>query len=204
MYGRPDRDEIEDMENFLAEVTKVLKVPIMIDSTDEHVMERALTYIQGKAVINSINLEDGEERFEKVTPLLRKYGAAIVVGTIDEDGMAVSAERKLEIAKRSYELLTTKYGIRPSDIIFDALVFPVGTGDEEYIGSAAATIEGIRLIKEALPECLTILGVSNISFGLPPAGREVLNSVFFISCNESRVRLRDCKYGKIRALCVNS
>ena len=95
----PDRDEIEDMENFLAEVTKVLKVPIMIDSTDEHVMERALTYIQGKAVINSINLEDGEERFEKVTPLLRKYGAAIVVGTIDEDGMAVSAERKLEIAK---------------------------------------------------------------------------------------------------------
>ncbi|MEN1934767.1 methionine synthase [Paenibacillus sp. 102] len=174
----PDRDEVEDMEKFLAEVTKVLKVPIMIDSTDENVMAKALTYIQGKGVINSINLENGEERFEKVTPLLRKYGAAIVVGTIDEEGMAVSAERKLEIAKRSYELLTKKYGIRPSDIIFDALVFPVGTGDEEYIGSAAATIEGIRLIKEALPECLTILGVSNISFGLPPAGREVLNSVY--------------------------
>ncbi|MBY0597267.1 methionine synthase [Bacillus bingmayongensis] len=174
----PDRDEVEDMENFLAEVTKVLKVPIMIDSTDENVMAKALTYIQGKSVINSINLENGEERFEKVAPLLHKYGAAIVVGTIDEDGMAVSAERKLEIAKRSYELLTKKYGIRPSDIIFDALVFPVGTGDEEYIGSAKATIEGIRLIKEALPECLTILGVSNISFGLPPAGREVLNSVF--------------------------
>ncbi|WJE51712.1 methionine synthase [Bacillus cereus] len=174
----PDRDEVEDMENFLAEVTKVLKVPIMIDSTDENVMAKALTYIQGKGVINSINLENGEERFEKVAPLLRKYGAAIVVGTIDEAGMAVSAERKLEIAKRSYELLTMKYGIRPSDIIFDALVFPVGTGDEEYIGSAAATIEGIRLIKEALPECLTILGVSNISFGLPPTGREVLNSVF--------------------------
>ncbi|MEH7459471.1 methionine synthase [Bacillus sp. JJ1127] len=174
----PDRDEVEDMENFLAEVTKVLKVPIMIDSTDENVMAKALTYIQGKGVINSINLENGEERFEKVTPLIRKYGAAIVVGTIDEEGMAVSAERKLEIAKRSYKLLTKKYGIRPSDIIFDALVFPVGTGDEEYIGSAAATIEGIRLIKEALPECLTILGVSNISFGLPPAGREVLNSVF--------------------------
>lgn len=138
-----------------------------------------------------------------MTPLLQKYGAAIVVGTIDEDGMAVSAERKIEIAKRSYELLTKKYGIRPSDIIFDALVFPVGTGDEEYIGSAAATIEGIRLIKEALPECLTILGVSNISFGLPPAGREVLNSVF-IPCYESRIRLRDCEYGKIRTLCVNS
>ncbi|WP_242218729.1 methionine synthase [Bacillus cereus group sp. BfR-BA-01380] len=174
----PDRDEIEDMENFLQAVTKVLKVPIMIDSTDEQVMNRALTYLQGKGVINSINLENGEERFEKVIPLIKQYGSAIVVGTIDEIGMAVTAERKLEIAKRSYELLTTKYGVRPSDIIFDALVFPVGTGDEEYIGSAAATIEGIRLIKEELPECLTILGVSNISFGLPPAGREVLNSVF--------------------------
>ena len=103
----------------------------------------------------------------------------IVVGTIDEDGMAVSAERKIEIAKRSYELLTKKYGIRPSDIIFDALVFPVGTGDEEYIGSAAATIEEFALLKKRY-ECLTILGVSNISFGLPPAGREVLNSVFYI------------------------
>ncbi|CAG9612787.1 Methionine synthase [Bacillus rhizoplanae] len=174
----PDRDEIEDMENFLQAVTKVLKVPIMIDSTDEQVMARALTYLQGKGVINSINLENGEERFEKVIPLIKQYGAAIVIGTIDEIGMAVTAKRKLEIAKRSYELLTTKYGVRPSDIIFDALVFPVGTGDEEYIGSAAATIEGIRLIKEAMPECLTILGVSNISFGLPPAGREVLNSVF--------------------------
>ncbi|WP_440602578.1 methionine synthase [Bacillus sp. GB_SG_008] len=174
----PDRDEIEDMENFLQAVTKVLKVPIMIDSTDEQVMARALTYLQGKGVINSINLENGEERFEKVIPLIKQYGAAIVVGTIDEIGMAVTAKRKIEIAKRSYELLTTKYGVRPSDIIFDALVFPVGTGDEEYIGSAAATIEGIRLIKEAMPECLTILGVSNISFGLPPAGREVLNSVF--------------------------
>ena len=139
-----------------------------------------------------------------MTPLLRKYGAAIVVGTIDEDGMAVSAERKLEIAKRSYELLTTKYGIRPSDIIFDALVFPVGTGDEEYIGSAAATIEGIRLIKEALPECLTILGVSNISFGFTTSWSRSVKFRLFISCNKSRVRLRDCKYGKIRALCVNS
>ncbi len=96
----PDRDEVEDMENFLAEVTKVLKVPIMIDSTDEKVMAKALTYIQGKGVINSINLENGEERFEQVTPLIRKYGATIVVGTIDEEGMAVRAERKLEIAKK--------------------------------------------------------------------------------------------------------
>ncbi|GGE67053.1 methionine synthase [Priestia taiwanensis] len=174
----PDRDEIEDMERFLEKATKVLKVPLMIDSTDEEVIARALTYSQGKAIINSINLEDGEERFEKVVPLAKKFGAALVVGTIDEDGMAVSADRKIEVAKRSYDLLTKKYGIRASDIIFDALVFPVGTGDEQYIGSAYETIEGIRRIKEELPECLTILGVSNISFGLPPAGREVLNSVF--------------------------
>jgi 5-methyltetrahydrofolate--homocysteine methyltransferase len=174
----PDRDEIGDMEQFLEKATKVLKVPLMIDSTDEAVIARALTYSQGKAIINSINLEDGEERFEKVVPLAKKFGAALVVGTIDEDGMAVSADRKLEIAKRSHDLLTKKYGIRSSDIIFDALVFPVGTGDEQYIGSANETIEGIRRIKEELPECLTILGVSNISFGLPPAGREVLNSVF--------------------------
>ncbi|MBO9129651.1 methionine synthase [Bacillus sp. 165] len=174
----PDRDELADMEQFLQEVTKKIKVPLMIDSTDEEVIERALTYSQGKAIINSINLEDGEERFQKVVPLAKRYGAAVVVGTIDEKGMAVTAERKLEIAKRSYTLLTEKYGIRASDIIFDPLVFPVGTGDEAYIGAAAATVEGVQLIKEMFPECLTILGVSNVSFGLPPAGREVLNSVY--------------------------
>ncbi|KQL32979.1 methionine synthase [Bacillus sp. FJAT-25509] len=174
----PDRDEVEDMENFIKQLVNKVKVPIMIDSTDENVIELALTYIQGKAIINSINLEDGEERFEKILPFIHKYGAAVVVGTIDEDGMAVSAERKLEIAKRSYQLLTEKYKIRATDIIFDPLVFPVGTGDTQYIGSAKATIDGIQLIKDEFPECLTILGLSNISFGLPNAGREVLNAVF--------------------------
>lgn len=181
----PDRDEVEDIENFLKQLVNKVKVPIMIDSTDEKVMELALTYIQGKAIINSINLEDSEERFEKVVPLIKKYGAAVVVGTIDEEGMAVSAERKLEIAKRSYSLLTEKYGIRPSDIIFDPLVFPVGTGDVQYIGSAKETIDGIKLIKDELPECLTILGLSNISFGLPNAGREVLNAVFLYHCTKA-------------------
>lgn len=174
----PDREEIEDMEQFLIAATKMIKTPLMIDSTDERVIEKALSYSQGKAIVNSINLENGEERFQKVIPLVHRYGAAVVVGTIDEEGMAVTAERKLAIAKRSYEILTKKYGVRPSDIIFDPLVFPVGTGDQNYIGAANATIEGIRLIKEACPESLTILGVSNVSFGLPPAGREVLNSVF--------------------------
>jgi 5-methyltetrahydrofolate--homocysteine methyltransferase len=178
----PDREEIEDVEEFLKHVVNKVKVPLMIDSTDDAVIEKALTYSQGKMIINSINLEDGEERFEKIAPLIHKYGAAVVVGTIDEVGMAVSAERKLAVAKRSHDLLVNKYGVNPRDIIFDPLVFPVGTGDAQYIGSAEATVEGIRLIKEALPECLTILGVSNISFGLPPVGREVLNAVYLYHC----------------------
>ncbi|WP_100398525.1 methionine synthase [Bacillus sp. FJAT-44742] len=181
----PDRDEAEDMENFLQHVVNKVKVPLMIDSTDFQVIEKSLTYSQGKAVINSINLEDGEERFKQIIPIVKRFGAAVVVGTIDETGMAVSAERKLEVAKRSYDILVNQYGINPKDIIFDPLVFPVGTGDEQYIGSAEATIEGIRLIKEALPECLTILGISNVSFGLPPVGREVLNSSFMYYCTNA-------------------
>ncbi|MFD1357885.1 methionine synthase [Fictibacillus halophilus] len=181
----PDRDEKSDMEEFMKEAVKKVKIPFVIDSTDENVLELALKYSQGKAIINSINLEDGEERFEKVIPLLHKYGAAVVVGTIDEKGMGVSAERKLEIAKESYELLVEKYKVSPSDIIFDPLVFPVGTGDEQYIGSANATVEGIRLIKESFPQCLTILGVSNVSFGLPPVGREVLNAVYLYHCTQA-------------------
>lgn len=181
----PDRDERIDMEKFMKEAVKKVKIPFVIDSTDEDVIELALKYSQGKAIINSVNLEDGEERFEKVIPLLHRYGAAVVVGTIDEKGMGVSAERKLEIAKRSYELLVKKYKVSPSDIIFDPLVFPVGTGDEQYLGSANATVEGIRLIKEQFPECLTILGVSNVSFGLPPVGREVLNAVYLYHCTQA-------------------
>src|SRR5262249_39705839 len=139
----------------------------------------------GRSVINSINLEDGEERFEKVIPLVRDYGAAVIVGCIDENkqqGMAVTRQRKLAIARRSFELLTGKYGLQPEDLIFDPLVFPIATGDKNYIGSAEETIEGIRLIKEAFPRTKTVLGISNVSFGLPEAGREVLNSVFLYYC----------------------
>ncbi|WP_400164021.1 methionine synthase [Brevibacillus sp. TJ4] len=174
----PDRDEYADMEKFLQFVSKKVKAPLMIDSTDARVMELGLRYSQGKAILNSINLEDGLERFAEVVPLIHRYGAAVVVGTIAEEGMAITREKKLEVAKRSYDLLVNEYGVKPQDIIFDPLVFPVGTGDEQYIGSAKETVEGIRLIKEAMPACKTILGVSNVSFGLPPAGREVLNAVF--------------------------
>ena len=126
--ANPDRDELQDMENFLDHVIHKVKVPLMIDSTDAKVIERALTYCQGKAIINSINLEDGEERFEQVVPLAKRFGAALVVGTIDDDpqqGMAITRERKLEIAQRSYDLLVNKYGFPPEDIYFDPLVFPV-------------------------------------------------------------------------------
>lgn len=181
----PDRDEASDMKQFLELVAKKVKVPLVIDTTDPSVIELSLTYSQGKAIINSINLEDGEEKFEKVVPLIHKYGAAAVVGTIDERGQAITREDKLEVAKRSHDLLVHKYGMKPEDIIFDPLVFPVGTGDEQYIGSAKETIEGIRLIKQALPKCQTILGISNISFGLPEAGREVLNSVFLYECTKA-------------------
>ncbi|KOP82591.1 methionine synthase [Bacillus sp. FJAT-21945] len=181
----PDREELEDVENFMKELVKKVKAPLVIDSTDENVIEKALTYSQGKAIINSINLEDGEEKFAVTASLIHTYGAAVVVGTIDEKGMGVTADKKLEIAKRSYKLLVNKYGIQPEDIIFDPLVFPVGTGDAQYIGSAKATVEGIRLIKEEMPEVQTVLGISNVSFGLPPVGREVLNSVFLYHCTQA-------------------
>jgi len=184
----PDRDEAADVEQFLDQAIRKVKAPLMIDSTDAEAIELALTYSQGKSIINSINLEDGLERFERVVPLARRYGAALVVGCIDEDkdqGMAVTRERKLEVAKRSHDILVNDFGVDPSDIVFDPLVFPCGTGDEAYIGSARETVEGIRLIKEALPACKTILGISNVSFGLPPAGREVLNSVFLHDCTRA-------------------
>lgn len=183
--ANPDRNEIEDMTRILEFLPKKVRVPIMIDSTDPTVMELALTRLQGKCIINSINLEDGEERFANVAPLLRRFGGAVVVGCIDEDpqnGMATTRQRKLEVAQRSYDLLTGKYGLRPEDLIFDPLVFPVGSGDENYIGSAIETIEGVRLISEAFPQCSTILGISNVSFGLPAAGRELLNAVFLYHC----------------------
>jgi 5-methyltetrahydrofolate--homocysteine methyltransferase len=181
----PDREESSDMKQFLEFATKKVKVPFMVDTTDASVIDMSLKYIQGKSIINSINLEDGEEKFEKIVPILHRYGAAVVVGTIDERGQAISREDKRDVAIRSHDLLVNKYGLKAEDLIFDPLVFPVGTGDEQYIGSAKETIEGIRLIKKALPACQTILGISNISFGLPEAGREVLNSVFLYECTKA-------------------
>jgi 5-methyltetrahydrofolate--homocysteine methyltransferase len=187
-----ERDEKKDIPEFYEKLIRKIKAPIMIDTTDPTAVQLALTYCQGKAIINSINLEDGEEKFEKVVPIAHDFGAAIVVGCIDEDkvqAQAFTRERKLEIAKRSYELLTKKYGMAPEDIVFDPLVFPCATGDENYIGGAVETIEGIRLIKEALPDTRTILGISNVSFGLPAGAREVVNSVFLYYCTKAGLDL---------------
>ena len=187
-----DRDEIKDIPPFYDQLIRKIKAPIMIDTTDARAIELSLTYCQGKSIINSINLEDGEEKFERVCPLARSYGAALIVGCIDEDPLQAQAftrERKLEIAERSYELLTGKYGIHAENIIFDPLVFPCATGDENYIGGAVETIEGIRLIKQNIPHVRTVLGISNVSFGLPAGAREVVNSVFLYYCTKAGLDL---------------
>jgi len=187
-----ERDEKKDIPSFYEKLIRKVKPPIMIDTTDPAAVELALTYCQGKSIINSINLEDGEEKFERTVPIAHEYGAAVIVGCIDEDpvqAQAFTRERKLAIAQRSYKLLTEKYGLAPEDIIFDPLVFPCATGDENYIGGAVETMEGIRLIKQALPDVRTVLGISNVSFGLPPGAREVVNSVFLYYCTKAGLDL---------------
>jgi 5-methyltetrahydrofolate--homocysteine methyltransferase len=176
-----DHDELAAIDPFYAKLLAKIKAPLMIDTTDPRGIERALTWCQGKSILNSVNLEDGEEKFERVSPLAKSYGAALVVGTIDEDpvqAQAFTRERKLAVAQRSVDLLANKYGLAPDNLIIDPLVFPCATGADNYIGGAVETIEAIRLIKAHIPYVKTILGVSNISFGLPAAAREVVNSVF--------------------------
>lgn len=187
-----DRDEMGDIAPFYEKLIRKVKAPVMIDTTDPRAVELALTYCQGKGIINSVNLEDGEEKFERICPIAKAYGAALVVGTIDEDpvqAQAFTRERKLAVAQRSVELLTTKYGIPAEDIVIDPLVFPCATGDENYIGGAVETIEAIRLIKEKIPHVRTVLGISNISFGLPAAAREIVNSVFLYYCTKAGLDL---------------
>ena len=173
---------------------------ILVDSTEADVVEEALKRIPGRAIINSINLEDGEKRTSKVLPMAKRYGAAVIALTIDEDGMALTADKKVAIAKRIYELATEKYGIRGVDLIFDALTLPISTGQEEYRSAGMETLAAVRRIKQELPEVKTILGVSNISFGLDAYPRRVLNSVFMHEAVDNGLDMAIVNYTKIYPL----
>lgn len=180
----PEADEGALAEGALLALRRAVRVPLMIDSTDPAVIARALELIPGRPVINSVNLEDGGARLEEVARLARRFGAAVVAGCIDEhpsEGMARTAERKLEVAERLLARLEA-CGVPPADVLVDALVFPAASGDARFAGAAAETVRGVRLIKERFPAAHTLLGISNVSFGLPAAGREVLNAVFLHHC----------------------
>lgn len=178
------RNEVADMKRVLSRLVTDVHAPLMIDSTEPPVMEAALKLAGGKCVINSVNLEDGEKRFDQVCRLARRYGAALVALTIDEEGMAKTADRKVAVAKRIYELATRRHGIHPADLIFDTLTFTICTGNEADRRLGLETLEAIRRIREQLPGAHTLLGLSNISFGIKPAARQVLNSVFLHHARE--------------------
>ncbi|HOW18646.1 MAG TPA: homocysteine S-methyltransferase family protein, partial [Phycisphaerae bacterium] len=172
------RDELHDMTRLISRLATEVTVPLMIDSTEPPVIEASLKLCGGRCIVNSVNLEDGEKRCAAVLPMCRKYGAAVVALTIDEEGMAKTADRKVAIARRIFDLATNKYGLRPGDILFDPLTFTICTGNEEDRRLAVETLDAVERIKKELPGCYTSLGVSNVSFGIDPAARHVLNSVF--------------------------
>jgi 5-methyltetrahydrofolate--homocysteine methyltransferase len=172
------RDGEKDMHELASRLVTNVKIPMMFDSTEWQKMEAGLQHAGGKSILNSTNYEDGVPRFLKVIDLAKAYGASVVIGTIDEDGMARSAEKKFEIAKRAYDQATTESGLPATDIFFDSLALPISTGIEEDRRNGLETIKAIRKIKTDLPGTFTLLGVSNVSFGLNPASRVVLNSVF--------------------------
>lgn len=171
------RDGVADMHELVSKLVTNVKIPLMLDSTEWEKMEAGLKLAGGKCILNSTNYEDGEPRFIKLLELAHEYGAAIVIGLIDEDGMARTAEKKVEIARRAFKQ-ATEFGIEAHDIFFDPLALPISTGIEEDRANAKSTIEAIKTIHTEMPKANIILGVSNISFGLNPAARVVLNSIF--------------------------
>ena len=182
------RDGVRDMHEVVRRYVNAIPVPLMLDSTNPDVLEAGLKLVGGRCVLNSMNLEDGEEKLAHVCRLAKKYGAAVVAGTIDEDklqAMARTRERKLSIARRIRDLAVDKYGLKDEDILFDPLVLPISTGIEEDRRNALETIEGTRLISKDLPRCHTVVGLSNVSFGLKPAARVVLNSAFLHELREA-------------------
>jgi 5-methyltetrahydrofolate--homocysteine methyltransferase len=179
------QDEDAQMSTLVKLLAQTVETPLVIDSTEANVVEAALRCYPGRAVINSINLENGRERIDRITPLAVEHGTALIALTIDEEGMAKTAQRKFDIAKRIHAIVTQEYGLEAESLIFDDLTFTLATGDAEFRHSGVETIEGIRRIKEGLPGVLTSLGVSNVSFGLSMPARAVLNSVFLHHCIEA-------------------
>ncbi|HEY1685880.1 MAG TPA: methionine synthase [Tepidisphaeraceae bacterium] len=182
------RDGVRDMQEVVRRFVNSLPAPLMLDSTNPAVMEAGLKLAGGRCVLNSMNLEEGEEKFAHICQLAKKYGAAVVAGCIDEDkqnAMARTAERKISIATRIRDLAVGKYGLQDGDLLFDPLVLPISTGIEEDRRNALETIEGTRRISKELPECHTVVGLSNVSFGLKPAARVVLNSAFLNELREA-------------------
>ena len=182
-------DEDEQMSEVARRVSLTQPAPLQIDSTEPEVIRAALERTPGRAIVNSVNLEAGREKLDRVVPLVRAHGAALIALTIDEVGMAKTAERKLEVARRIKELACDEHGLDPELLIFDALTFTLTTGDEEWRPSAVETIAGIRRIKAELDGVKTSLGVSNVSFGVSPPARAVLNSVFLHHCVEAGLDL---------------
>ena len=193
-------DEKGYITSILEKIATRVPAPVLVDSTEADVVEEALKRIPGRAIINSINLEDGEKRTSKVLPMAKRYGAAVIALTIDEDGMALTADKKVAIAHRIYDLATKKYGLDGTDLIFDALTLPISTGQEEYRTAGMETIEAVRRIKKELPSVKTILGVSNISFGLDAYPRRVLNSVFMHEAVDNGLDMAIVNYTKIYPL----
>lgn len=180
-------DEAETMRKVIKKIAPNIKVPLVIDSTELDVLETALQTAPGRCLINSTHLESGREKADKVFALAKKYNAAVLVLTIDENGMAKTAQRKLEVAQRLVDIAVNDHGLTSSDLVVDDLTFTLATGDAEFNHSAKETIEGIRLIKQNIPGVLTSLGVSNVSFGLSPVARAILNSVMLYHCVQAGI-----------------
>ncbi|MBL8862535.1 MAG: methionine synthase [Planctomycetes bacterium] len=179
------RDEVADMSGVVTRYRSDVPVPLMIDSTEVGVLKAALELAGGRSIVNSINLEDGLERIEQVLPLVKEHGAAVIALTIDEQGMAKTAADKLRIAKRIHGICVEEHGLSPEDLLFDVLTFTICTGNEDDRRLGLETLEGIRRVKAELPGVGLLLGLSNISFGLNPAARHVLNSVFLHHAREA-------------------
>ena len=198
------RDGVADMEEIVGRLAQHVDAPLMLDSTDANAIEAGLKRGGGRCIVNSINLEDGEQRLDDICPLLKQYGATAVALTIDEEGMAKTSARKVEVAKRLHDLYTNKWGLQSSDMMLDVLTFTIATGMEADRKLALETLDAIEIISKELPECGLLLGVSNVSFGLKPAARRVLKFCFPTRSNWARAYISNCTCIKDFAKTQNS